>query len=336
MNAASIQVEAGQCPDEIKCPVCRNINGSSYNEPQTYGSQNFACECTICGRFDASPEAYNWLRASKNTKGEPKELTEITTAQRALISHKLKISQQQEKPFLITNEWLEHLISEVNLPNPMIQAKNIIRFIGDEVSHSGEPVSKLPKDFHAIIGSNDMLNSIPLIRELESVGLIKTNGEFPPGFVNLTLDGWERYEGEKRGDLSANQGFIAMKFSDPDLDCFVNETVKPAVREIGYDLVDMRDVARAGVIDNIMRAQIRISAFVIADLTHDNSGAYWEAGYAEGLGKPVIYICEKTKFEDVSTHFDTNHCTTVRWSKDDPDSFCRELIATLRRSLDQR
>ena len=100
--------------------------------------------------------------------------------------------------------------------------------------------------------------------------------------------------------------------------------------------MDMRNVARAGVIDNIMRTQIRDSAFVIADLTDDNLGAYWEAGYAEGLGKPVIYICEKAKFDEDSTHFDTNHCTTVFWSKDDPDQFCRELIATLRRSLDQR
>ena len=125
-----------------------------------------------------------------------------------------------------------------------------------------------------------------------------------------------------------------MKFGDPDLDPFVKNVIKPAVKEIGYDLVDMRDVARAGVIDNIMRTQIGDSAFVIVDLTHDNSGAYWEAGYAEGLGKPVVYICERTKFEEASTHFDTNHCTTIPWSKDNPEQFKDELIATLRRSLD--
>ena len=102
---------------------------------------------------------------------------------------------------------------------------------------------------------------------------------------------------------------------------------------IGYELVDMRNVTRAGIIDNIMRAQIRDAAFVIVDLTHDNSGAYWEAGYAEGLGKPVIYICEKTKFKAVKTHFDTNHCTTVIWSEGADDGFTQELIATLRRSL---
>ena len=81
----------------------------------------------------------------------------------------------------------------------------------------------------------------------------------------------------------------------------MKDVVKPAVQDgIGYDLVDMNDIARAGIIDNIMRTQIRDAAFVIVDLTHDNPGAYWEAGYAEGLGKPVIYICEKEKFEGSS------------------------------------
>ena len=129
-------------------------------------------------------------------------------------------------------------------------------------------------------------------------------------------------------------GFIAMQFGDTDLDAFVQEVVKPAVKdEIGYDLVDMRDVGRAGIIDNIMRVQIRDAKFVIADLTHDNNGAYWEAGYAEGLGKPVIYICEKTKFDNEKSHFDTNHCTTIPWSKNDAKDFKKELIATIRRSL---
>jgi nucleoside 2-deoxyribosyltransferase len=78
--------------------------------------------------------------------------------------------------------------------------------------------------------------------------------------------------------------------------------VKPCITaELGFDTVDMREVSQAGVIDNIMRAQIRDAAFVLIDLTHDNSGAYWEAGYAEGLGKPVVYLCEKTKFEQAKT-----------------------------------
>ena len=82
-----------------------------------------------------------------------------------------------------------------------------------------------------------------------------------------------------------------------------------------------------------MRQQIRDAAFVLADLTHDNFGAYREAGYAEGLGKPVIYLCEQSKSDSKRTHFDTNHCTTVLWEAGAVDRFETQLIATLRRSL---
>ena len=127
-----------------------------------------------------------------------------------------------------------------------------------------------------------------------------------------------------------------MQFNDPALDAFVREVVKPTVKEAtGYELDDLRDVSRAGLIDNIMVTKIRDARFIIADLTHDNRGAYWEAGFAEGLGKPVIYICNQEKFDNGGgTHFDTNHYTTVRWSPNDVESFCQELSATLRRSLD--
>ena len=227
--------------------------------------------------------------------------------------------------------------------SPAIQAMNLIRYVGDEVVRSGESIEILRcADIRETIGAPSDEFAGQLIEELDKLGTIKF-GDISPErgvspsffFVTLTLDGWEQYEAEKRGEFGGNYGFIAMQFGDSELDPFVKNIVKPTVKEgIGYDLVDMRDVGRAGVIDNIMRTKIRDAAFVIVDLTHDNSGAYWEAGYAEGLGKPVLYICEKTKFDEKKTHFDTNHCTTVPWSRDDDEGFKQSLIATLRRSLD--
>ena len=229
--------------------------------------------------------------------------------------------------------------------SPAVQAMNLIRYIGDQVSESGEPIRQLAEISEEIGAPSEELAS-QLIEELCEQGVVNVRntsralgGLARYKGVNLTLKGWEQYEAEKRGEFEGNYGFLAMQFDEPDLESFVRDVVKPAVKDAtGYDLVDMRDVSKAGVIDNIMRVQIRDAKFVIVDLTHDNNGAYWEAGYAEGLGKPVIYICEKEKFESKDgTHFDTNHCTTVIWSKyrDNDDGFRQELTATLRRSLDE-
>ena len=48
-----------------------------------------------------------------------------------------------------------------------------------------------------------------------------------------------------------------------------------------------------------MLVEIRRARFLLAELTGDNSGVYWEAGYATGLGRPVFYTCQK----GVTPHF---------------------------------
>ncbi len=226
--------------------------------------------------------------------------------------------------------------------NPSVQKSNLIRYVGDRVSESGRPIRQLPlRELCENIGAPSEEFADQLIVELDDQLIkmgkpIRAQGIAIFMNVNLTLVGWEQYEAEKRGKKSENYGFMAMQFNDAELDSFVESTVKPAVNCIGYDLVNMRDVSTAGIIDNIMSVRIRNAAFVIADLTHDNSGAYWEAGYAEGLGKPVVYICERGKFEATKTHFDTNHRTTITWCKESPEEFSQELVATLSRSLADR
>ena len=321
--------------NRVKCHICLNADGGLCNMgvATLQDGMGSSFDCEICGKF---------IIPYQNNVQIYMMINKSTEAQRALISHRLCEAKLQEDTWrMITLDWLESVLKNT-LPNPIEQKTNMIRYIGDEVSKSGKSIERLPVDFHAIIGALNRDSSIWLVNELEKRGILTIDGlvdsaghsHYEFANINLSLEGWEQYETEKRGEFEGNYGFIAMKFNDTALDAFVQEVVKPAVKDgIGYDLVDMRDVAKAGVIDNIMRVRIRGSAFVIVDLTHDNSGAYWEAGYAEGLGKPVIYICEKEKFEKDGTHFDTNHCTTVRWSRDNDEGFKKELIATIRRSL---
>ena len=322
---------------KIRCPVCLNSEGGSC----TPFFQSCTFECEICGYYRMEFGLCAQVQASQVEVG-PWRLTPV---QRAVLSHRVR-TKTAEGPksesdfYMITPDVLDSLRSNGLLPNPAIQAANIIRFVGDSVSRRGEPIPELPGYFHASIGALTHESAVRLVREMEEQGIIRSDGaatfgHLEPTVINLSLDGWNLYQAQQRGSFKGNYGFIAMEFDDSDLEPFVYDVVKPTVKTAtGYDLVDMRDVAEAGIIDNIMRIRIREARFVIVDLTHDNNGAYWEAGYAEGLGKPVIYICEKTKFDRDKTHFDTNHCTTVPWSRDDVEQFKLELGATLRRSLD--
>ena len=131
--------------------------------------------------------------------------------------------------------------------------------------------------------------------------------------------------------------FMAMEFGNKQLEEIVAEHIKPAIRKsFNVEVNTARDVAQAGLIDEIIRDQIRRAKFVLADLTHGNNGAYWEAGFAEGFGVPVIYICEERVFDRESTHFDTNHLTTVMWSIDQIETFKDNLIAAVSNTLKQK
>ena len=225
---------------------------------------------------------------------------------------------------------------------PAEQAKNLIRYIGDNVKKTGCHINIAFSKTPGIIGAQSLELAQEIIDELQERRLIKIGRRYVVGDgeviiqnVTLSLNGWEQYEEEQRGKFAGNYGFLAMQFDDPEHETFAKEVLKPAVETgTGFELHDQRDKSKAGSIDNLLRVNIRDARFVIVDLTHDNRGAYWEAGYAEGLGKPVVYICTKEKFDEAGTHFDTNHLTTVQWSSGEEEAFCQNLVATLRRSLD--
>ena len=66
---------------------------------------------------------------------------------------------------------------------------------------------------------------------------------------------------------------------------------------------------------------------MIADLTHQNNGAYFEEGYAMGLGKPVIQLCKK----NVDLHFDIAQKNNIIWDNesDIPLRLKNRIIATI-------
>ncbi|MBU3078857.1 hypothetical protein [Sphingomonas quercus] len=318
------------------CAICEGAAGAVCTTFQVSGKDALGFACEACGEYEVARTALvNWFGGTRR----------LDARERAALAHRVRITDRSSGRPLVTTFWLDQFVPTARVPSPALQAANLIRVVGDHVSHTGEGYFIDGVRDATLIGSFNQMMFDQLIRELTERKVLINAGSATipnprgPGVLSgrlhgLSLDGWERYEAEQRGKMAGKYGFMAMKFGDVELDAFSERVIKPEVESaIGYTVVDLRNVSRAGVIDNLMREQIRDAAFVLVDLTHDNFGAYWEAGYAEGLGKPVIYLCERTKFERARTHFDTNHCTTVLWSISEEDQFRRELVATLRRSL---
>ncbi|MEO7177584.1 MAG: hypothetical protein ABIW83_01960 [Allosphingosinicella sp.] len=324
-------------PDDAqRCAICQGSTSARCTSFSVGSMDGLGFACEACGEYRASRNVIvTWLGSG----------TRLDGLRRAALSHRVRLADRSVETPLITSLWIEEFVKDARLPGISIQMANLLRLIGDYQSRTGEGYFPDSVTDTSVIGSFNPRMFDQLIGEALNHSLIvkvgiehradpRGDGMLSGPEFGLTLDGWERYESERRGKLAGRYGFIAMKFNDLALDKLVESAIKPGVKTaVGYDVVHLLNVACAGIIDNILREQIRDAAFILVDLTHDNSGAYWEAGYAEGLGKPVIYICERSKFDRAQTHFDTNHCTTVMWEVGEEAKFVEALVATIRRSL---
>ena len=90
----------------------------------------------------------------------------------------------------------------------------------------------------------------------------------------------------------------------------LREKLKEGIREAGYEPIIMDEVEHNHQIVPEMLYQIKNSKFIIAELSHHNNGAYYEAGYALGLGKEVIHICKKSELTS-GLHFDVAQVNTI-------------------------
>lgn len=284
------------------CPLCNCNNAQAEPHSSLKSAQRFSCP--RCERFVLTGQLL--CEIEKKLRNDTKK--------RALISHAVARMQKKNPTPTLDIKLFEQVLN-TSLPSLEQQIDNLILFLGEFTGTPGKTALFKTLRVSAIIGSEVESATAFVVAHVCKEALLEV--EWPPNFTidsfkaSLTFMGWKYYSNLLRGKTKSKNAFMAMPFGDPGLDEIVEKTFKPAVKATGFTLIRADDVPKAGLIDDHIRVMIRTSRFVLADLSHDNSGAYWEAGYAEGLGKPVIYTCEKSKFESQQTHFDTNHHLTV-------------------------
>jgi hypothetical protein len=311
--------------DARQCPVC----GRPLLEPPSRRDRPRAdlafYNCVYCGRFGMTRPAVRMLPSRLDASYD-------STGDRvASFAHVLRRMQMaQEWPILDSNI-TARIIETATLPTVQEQADNLVRWLGETHPHSGESAEVSFEGEGAVMGVHSTDGFHFVLAGLMDSGLIRTS-QMVRGraLVVLTFAGWRRFQELKIGASSGRKAFMAMQYGDPELDRIVDEHFRTAVKETGFELFRLDDEPKAGLLDDRMRVEIKSARFMIAELTHGNRGAYWEAGYADGLGKPVIYTCKESAWSERKTHFDTNHHLHVLWNPEDIAAGMTRLKATIR------
>lgn len=107
-----------------------------------------------------------------------------------------------------------------------------------------------------------------------------------------------------------NQVFIAMMFSE-EANVYYENAYKPTIQSMNYDVMRIDEKEYTGSIIGEIQTEITNSVALIADLTGNRGGVYYEAGLARGLqlcNHPIklILTCERSFFNDKRVHFDVS------------------------------
>ena len=133
----------------------------------------------------------------------------------------------------------------------------------------------------------------------------------------VTVNGYARVE-EIVGATVGDQGFVAMWFDPSMVEAYDNGT-EPAIQSCGYNPKIINRDPTVDKIDDAIIAEIRRSKFMVADFTHGTTGVrggvYFEAGFAMGLGIPVIFTCRHDMV--CQLHFDTRQYNHIVWTDSD-------------------
>ena len=174
------------------------------------------------------------------------------------------------------SDWLDHFVQNARLPGAPEQLANLIRRIGECMAETGDGFPCDVVTETAVVGafSKEMLQQ--LCRDAEEAGLIRRFGVTSLGQVpgrgslsvpvyGLTLQGWDRFEAERKGGFSGRYGFLAMKFADGILDGLAETTIKPAVSAAERKARQLPDAMKA--------KGSRISTFTFTDRSSNGSSA---------------------------------------------------------------
>lgn len=273
-----------------QCPVC--MTGAAARHPPNGDQMTYTCQ--RCGTFSISGTAEQ------------------------LLLHDYPSYRQKLSGWIYDQcrQGIEPLISESTLsrakllvmPTARERADRLLAAASRMCSSLGERFDIGHPSFIAATWSTDAGEVLFLLRILGDEGYARPVAL--GGQCEITPAGYLRLDELQGKRAASDQGFVAMWFAN-EMRAVFDQGFAAGIAAAGYRAMRVDDVEHAGRIDDEIIAQIRRSRFVVADFTGHRGGVYFEAGFAQGLGLPVIWTCRKDDMEKL--HFDIRQFNCIDW-----------------------
>ncbi|NCD07461.1 MAG: hypothetical protein EOL97_15235 [Spirochaetia bacterium] len=297
--------------DKNKCPLCGE-NALITNSQDYFGD---FISCNNCGKIIITDDAFNLVKKKFN---ENKFY--------ACLYYYIQHFRKNGKVYLIVEK-----IEETNDKYFQLSIDEIMNLYPNSISEKIDMIllniSSLLKNpgFCCTLNEINTNNLFFTQNEREAYFLaetmekeskfIKLEGTVSNHFNNieLTYKGWTRVDELKKDIKKYKKGFIAMWFNE-NMEPIRN-AIKDVFVETGYQISIIDEKEHNNQIVQEILHEIETSDFIVADLTGNRGGVYYEAGYALGLGKEVILIVDNNWLEKnkENPHFDVAQKNQIRY-----------------------
>ncbi len=277
-----------------QCPLCLHDGGVDI-EPEDHGNGRKVC-CPTCGGYTIKQSVLHTLGQETRWK-----LSAWTRG---------KKESRQPAP-QISTDTIGTIVSSFRNYSVADKQRLLIQVLNERSSHPGQSVNFNYQTLWPLVWASGSEEVRYLIKALEGRGLVNTQNISGGAVCQITPAGWDYIDNIPRERSQSSQVFVAMWF-DPSMNSAWENGIKPALVNSGYEpyRVD-NDSSNLGRIDAKIEMEIKHSRFLVADVTGGRQGVYYEAGYAMGLGLPVIWSVKNDRMCDM--HFDTRQYNHIIW-----------------------
>lgn len=275
-----------------ECFICKSpVPAYSWNSPEPEAR----IKCDVCGEYRLSERL-----ATNLHYGVPDSY--ICSA---------IIREHYEQGIILWVENLEELKDSVVIPkNPLESIDRLLLHLVNKINSAGEIIQFRDTDYPIAYAKNNEEFSY-FVGEAIKLGYLE---RYAHRQYRIDVNGWKHLSEISQKALKQNQAFVAMWFHKDLYEVWENG-LKAALEQTNYIPIRIDRTEHNDKIDDRIIAEIRKSGLLVADFTGQRGGVYFEAGFALGLGIPVIWTCRDTDVEKL--HFDTRQYNHIIWT----DSF---------------
>jgi hypothetical protein len=282
---------------ELRCPLCN----AEIVSGQNFDTRNIRIDCERCGGFEVTTDCLGALMDRRALDLVP-----------FLSAATREYHEGGKRLLLTTTNWHDAATRHRNV-SVSDKLEKLFQLLAKRCEVPGGQTRLMPPLDYPLISAKSWNEVYAYLGHLHDSGLIELS-RLADGHVDceVTVPGWQRLDPSREAGGEPGTCFVAMWFTE-EMENIYDVAIAPAIEHDNpYKAVKINRIAHNNQITDEIMARIRGCEFMVADFTGQRGGVYYEAGFARGLGRTVIYTCRADSFKEV--HFDTSVMNHLVWS----------------------